>query len=341
MEYEKELDGLTEHTEKIMQINDTERKVTGLHNLLNRVKNAVSDVITDNAEAIKSNSGGWRFNQYIQNVKWSVCNSRYNDIIRFVNDHITDIATFESDTPEQAVERKNKLKEYSDVISISPPIKKIIRHMRIECYNEVIYDENPDIIYIQSGTYRLFDEYSNKTYWFNSFYCLCLNIKRNFEFSNQDFDSVCRLVCLYMAIKNELQIVIDEMQLLGMAVPETFLPDTEPDKAKPQQQITIPDEVLQWLQTTISKNSNGKAFVKKYNGKLKWLQNKQNARVLLTHEAIRGNLSKNKAITQATILFVYGDNNEPLKLGSDDKRQENTNTTDLRNYLNGLKNPTA
>ena len=104
--------------------------------------------------------------------------------------------------------------------------------------------------------------------------------------------------------------------------------------------IIIPIEVLKWLSETISKNGNGKAFIEKCNGKLKWLQNKQNARVLLTHKAIKGNLSKNKAIEQAPTLFIYGDNDEPLKLGTNDKRQENANTDDLRNYLNGLKNPT-
>jgi hypothetical protein len=110
--------------------------------------------------------------------------------------------------------------------------------------------------------------------------------------------------------------------------------DTEPKNGL-QQTIVIPENVLKWLQTTISKNGNGKAFVEKCNGKLKWLQNKQNARVLLTHKAIKGDLSDNKAIAQAPTIFIYGDNNEPLRLGSNDKRQENANTTDLRNYLNG------
>jgi len=113
------------------------------------------------------------------------------------------------------------------------------------------------------------------------------------------------------------------------------------DNVSNQQQITIPDDTLKWLQETICKNGNGKAFIEICNGKLKWLQNKQNARVLLTHKAIKGDLSDNKAIEQAKTLFVYGDNNNLLELGKNDKRQENANTDELRKYLNGLKKPTT
>jgi hypothetical protein len=239
MEYRKELDSYTEFAEKIMQINDTAQKATGLHNLLNRVKNAISDVITDNAEAIKSNSGSWRFNQYIQNVKWNIGNPGYNEIICFVYDHISDITEFENDTPEQIERRQKKLKERSQTVSISPiPTGEYERHnsphMRITRAKTV---PHPDIIYIQRGVYRQYDEYSNITYWLNSFYCLCLDIKRGYDFDKQDFDSVCRLVCLYMAINNELQVVIDEMQLLGMVIPKTFQSNKEPDTAKPQQSL--------------------------------------------------------------------------------------------------------
>ena len=104
--------------------------------------------------------------------------------------------------------------------------------------------------------------------------------------------------------------------------------------------IKLQDNVITWLQETISKNGNGKPFIENCNGKLKWLQNKQNARVLLAHEKIRGNLSKNEAIKQAPIIFIYNDN-KPLTLGKNDTRQENTNTIDLRNFLNELKNTTT
>ena len=108
-------------------------------------------------------------------------------------------------------------------------------------------------------------------------------------------------------------------------------------KINPQPQtIQLSENILNWLQGTISKGGNGKPFIESYNGKLKWLQNKQNARVLLTHENIRGKLSKNEAIEEAPIIFIYT-NNQPLELGKNDTRQENVNTTDLRNFLNGLK----
>ena len=117
-----------------------------------------------------------------------------------------------------------------------------------------------------------------------------------------------------------------------------FFPELNtPDKIKnAPQQIHLPDEVMQFLQSKISKSGN-LPFIKKCNDKWKWLQNKQNARVLLTHEAIKGNLSDEKAKEQAPTLFIYGKNNEPLILGKNDTRRENTYTDDLRNFLDGLK----
>jgi hypothetical protein len=234
MEYEKELDRLTEHAGNILQINDTKQKAIGLHNLLNRVKNAVPDVIADNAEAIKSISGGWRFNLYLQNVKYAGSYNpdgfsfSPNHIISFVYNHISDITEFENDTPEQIELRKKKLEEYRQTVGLSQIPTGEYESCRGIVRVKTMPD--PDVIYLQSGVYRQYDEYSD-----DLFYCLCLNIKRDYSFTQQNFKSVCQLVCLYMAISNELQVAIDEMQLLGMEVPKTFLPDTEPDKAKPQQ----------------------------------------------------------------------------------------------------------
>ncbi|KAA6308977.1 hypothetical protein EZS27_039451, partial [termite gut metagenome] len=111
MEYQTELDRLTEFAEKIMQNKDITQKSKGLSNLLDKVKNTVPDVITYNAEAINSNTV-WRFDEYIQDVKLGFIYPQYNDIISFVNEYNTDIATFENDTAEQREQRQNKLKEH-------------------------------------------------------------------------------------------------------------------------------------------------------------------------------------------------------------------------------------
>jgi phage-related holin len=244
MEYKQELNRFTEFAEKIMQNDNITQKATGLHNLLSKVKNTVSDVITSNAEAINSNTR-CRINDYKQNIHLGFIHSRYNDIIEFVNNDFADIVTFENDTPEKVEHRKKKLKECSQIVSISPIETGEWEHfnngnMRIDRQKT---KPHPDLIYCQSGIYRLFDQYHDDT-----FYRLCLNIKQDFEFLENDFDSVCRLVCLYVAIKNELQVVIDEMQLLGMDVPKIIQPDAEPDTEQPQQ-ITLHPELLQALQT--------------------------------------------------------------------------------------------
>ena len=103
--------------------------------------------------------------------------------------------------------------------------------------------------------------------------------------------------------------------------------------------ILIPDDVLKWLITTISKGGNGKPFIENYNGKWKWLQNNHNAWILLTHDNIRGNLSKNKAALLSSSLFLDS-KNEPLKNVRPDNRLANVNTDDLLAFLDG-KNKTT
>jgi hypothetical protein len=220
MEYGKELDRLTEFAEKIMQNTDITQKGNGLNNLLAKVKNTVPDVITDNSEAINNNTN-WRFNRYIQDVKFGFINSLYNDIIYIVNEHITDIINFENDTPEQQKQRQNKLIQYSQTVGISPiPTGEWERfsngNVRVERQKT---KPHPDIIYCQNGIYRQFEKYSKMP-----FYCIFLNIKRGFCFKKYDFVSVCKLVCLYIALKNEYQRVIEEMQLLGIVTPQPESP---------------------------------------------------------------------------------------------------------------------
>ena len=104
--------------------------------------------------------------------------------------------------------------------------------------------------------------------------------------------------------------------------------------------IHFPGEVIKWLQSTISKSGNRKPFIENCNGKLKWLQNTHNAWILLTHDNIRGNLSKNKAALQSSSLFINS-KNLPLKNVRPDKRTANICTDDLLAFLNGLKNTTT
>jgi hypothetical protein len=111
MEYHKELAILEEFAGNIMRNNDIAQKATGLNNLLNRIKNTISHVINEYAEVMNHNTD-WRFNCYLQEVKFGFRNTPHNNIINLVNEHIADIETFEKDTQEQYKERQNKLKKY-------------------------------------------------------------------------------------------------------------------------------------------------------------------------------------------------------------------------------------
>ena len=91
------------------------------------------------------------------------------------------------------------------------------------------------------------------------------------------------------------------------------------------QQITIPDNVLNWLQ------ENG--FIENATAKpLKWLKTKQTARELLTHDKIKGNLTIADVERQTPNLFVYYKDGKPLTLAKD-KPVPSLDSDNLRNFL--------
>ena len=115
-----------------------------------------------------------------------------------------------------------------------------------------------------------------------------------------------------------------------------FFTDTEPKI--PAEKIVVPDYVLNWLQET--KCSNGNGFIENATAKPKWLQNRQNARVLLTHKAIKGSLSDAEVERQTPTIFI-DKKGKPLNLANNDKRQENTDTDKLKTFLDNLKKNTT
>jgi len=109
-----------------------------------------------------------------------------------------------------------------------------------------------------------------------------------------------------------------------------------PDKKEPQQ-IQLPENILKWLQETIC--SNGKPFIEDASTKpFKWLQNKRNAFIFITHENIRGNFGVNEAARQAEQIFIDRYGNPLNKLSSTNKKDESTDTKKLRIYLADSKN---
>jgi len=98
----------------------------------------------------------------------------------------------------------------------------------------------------------------------------------------------------------------------------------------PQQQIQLSENVLNFLQTT--KCTNGKTYIENATEKpYKWLQNKQIARELLTHDKIKGSLTNADVERQTPNTFI-DENNNPLTLAKN-KKTPNSDSDNLSNYL--------
>ena len=87
--------------------------------------------------------------------------------------------------------------------------------------------------------------------------------------------------------------------------------------------ITIPESILKKLAE--EKCYNGKPFIEDANAfPLKWLQNKQLARELLTHDKIKGSLSVTEIERRTPNTFI-DNNDKPLKLAKPKKKDEDPN----------------
>ena len=97
-----------------------------------------------------------------------------------------------------------------------------------------------------------------------------------------------------------------------------------------EQRLDISPDVLMWLQKTIC--TNGVAYIEDATTKpLKWLQNKQLARELLTHDKIRGSLTIAEVERKAPIIFIDKDC-KPLCLAKP-KKVPSSDSDKLSNYL--------
>ena len=111
--------------------------------------------------------------------------------------------------------------------------------------------------------------------------------------------------------------------------------DSDTDKNAPQL-IHLSDEVLKWLSET--KCTNGKTYIENATDKpLKWLQNKQLARELLTHQNIKGGL-KVADIERITPTLFVDEKGNPLNLAKS-KPTLSKDSDNLSNFLATLQTP--
>jgi hypothetical protein len=122
---------------------------------------------------------------------------------------------------------------------------------------------------------------------------------------------------------------VEEIEQELLKAKQEILP-TPTDSSLQQPLINLPDKVLTFLAET--KCENGQTFIDKVKpNPLKWLQNKQLARELLTHEKIKGTLKTSTVEKQAINIFVDKDN-MPLRLAKN-KRIASNDSDKLSEFL--------
>jgi len=204
-------------------------------------------------------------------------------------------------------------------------------------YNsENVTYENGDPI--PKGIERFLNTFPNKDGTQKEPVTIDCKTKSGWDISEKDYIEI--MIKKYNELANNIK---DFHAYLGVKKPfdsymeflENRLKELENSPKQPHQ-FSIPDNVLNELQTIIC--SNKKPFIESATATpLKWLQNKQNLRVLVTHDKIRGDLSIAEVTKQTPTLFI-NTNGKPLQLANNDTRQESTDTDLLRQII--MKNTT-
>jgi hypothetical protein len=221
---------------KVSNYMDKAEKKTAFENILNNINSLIPATISNNLQEIQ------RYTKfYFQDYR--VCEYRFGDntvnLIRFINDDFREIQDFENDNKETRKERKIKSDQLRQVII--PKEEKIYSNSMVRAEGASNYvrpllgtKPNPEWIYTQYGTYTKYLSFKLHRY-----FPICLNIKKSGCF---DFEAVNYLVLLYIALNNELSIINEELELLGI-IPrkQSSQPGTNIDKVndgEPQQNFT-------------------------------------------------------------------------------------------------------
>lgn len=206
-----EVDRLTELANKVIAVTDTEKRYKAVSNLQETILKDTGSLINDCKKVI-DNETTLRFSDFKNEIyrMWGIYNVPYKCIFLLTN-NLNDVIEYENDTEEKRAERKQKLKDFAQVVGIQLPPKKVIHHMGAKCYTEVIRDVSPDIIYCQHGTYRQYDELHNTFY-----FILCRKIQQSE--AKGGLKELFQKVCLYIALNNEKAMMVDELLLLGVDI---------------------------------------------------------------------------------------------------------------------------
>lgn len=203
-----EIDKIIEFADNILKNSDISQKRNGLTNLAKKLQSDFPDAIPFINSEIKQ-FPQWRYADYKDEIYMGYIGDTKKKMLMYVNEHFSDITQYEADNEADLEIRKKKLQEYAQVVSISPSVKRVIKHMGVRNDTEVEYEYSPDRIYVQNGIYRMYWNYKNNPYFI---FALCLRK----QFGNYNFLDLSKKVFLYISLKNELKQIEEEMELLGI-----------------------------------------------------------------------------------------------------------------------------
>lgn len=178
-----------------------EQKLKAFCNLMAKIETAIPNVITANQKAIESNTElrFWHIHSPFKPF------NEYDNIalIGFIKERHGDIQAWEQETGDILKERQNNIEKYKQT--------DWIRYANGE--------KHPDIIYCKGGKYWRWNEQKNSPY-FRLFWQIWQ------QGNTADFETICKMVCLYIVLKNEADIIADELRLIGQLPQQANEPTT-------------------------------------------------------------------------------------------------------------------
>lgn len=189
---ETDIKVLTELADKILKQADIQIRYNGIFNLQNKIGQDFNQIISACRDLISENSK-LRFSDYL--IYYYNINSNHNfanRCLRLCMNHSDSLTEYENEPDEKWMERRQKINQYDGVITIE--------------------GKSPDLIYCENGSYRIFNNVCQ------SFeYRLCREIQKS-GINNDELKTIFQIVCLDIALRNELRIIKDEASLLGISL---------------------------------------------------------------------------------------------------------------------------
>ena len=209
-----ETERIIELADNILSNKDISQKRNGIANLMNKIWNDISIVIP----FLKNNMPDfhqWRYANYKDEIFMGYIGDSKKKMIKYVDEHFTEIMQYEEDCEEVLELRKKKLEEYAQVVNIPPKIKSVVQHIGVRNDTEIEYEPEADRIYTQHGIYRRYWNYKKSPY-----FRFALDLRNFLDRNSHNFIDLCKKVFLYISLKNELRQINEEMELLGLCTEE-------------------------------------------------------------------------------------------------------------------------